>query len=73
MSLRLCAISRDMMTVFFPISAARIPVAAATDVLPVPPFPAKKMILTDELLACYMTDKRQAAVDSIYRIGYCLN
>jgi hypothetical protein len=53
MSLKLCATSRDMMTVFLPISAARIPVAAATDVFPVPPFPAKNMILTDELLPCY--------------------
>jgi hypothetical protein len=35
-----------MMTVLRPISAALIPVAAATLVLPTPPLPAKKIILT---------------------------
>jgi hypothetical protein len=39
-----------MITVFLPISADRIPVAAAIDVLPVPPLPAKNMILTGKLL-----------------------
>jgi len=33
-----------------PISAARTPVAAATEVFPTPPFPAKKMILNRKLL-----------------------
>jgi hypothetical protein len=37
--------SRDMTIVRCPISAALTPVAAATLVLPTPPFPAKKMIL----------------------------
>jgi hypothetical protein len=32
-----------------PISAERTPVAAATDVFPTPPFPAKKMILNRKL------------------------
>ena len=49
-SIKLCATSKDMITVFLPISAERIPVAAAIDVLPVPPLPAKKMILTAKLL-----------------------
>jgi hypothetical protein len=48
-----------MITVFFPISAARTPVAAAIDVLPVPPFPAKNMILTGKLLACYGIESRR--------------
>jgi hypothetical protein len=39
-----------MITVFLPVSAARIPLAAAIEVLPVPPLPAKNMILTGSLL-----------------------
>jgi hypothetical protein len=34
-----------MITVRCPLSAALIPVAAATEVFPTPPFPAKNMIL----------------------------
>ena len=40
--------SSDMITVFFPDAAVLIPVAAATLVLPTPPFPAKNMILIFE-------------------------
>jgi hypothetical protein len=38
-----------MTRVRLPISDARTPVAAATDVFPTPPFPAKKMILNGNL------------------------
>jgi hypothetical protein len=39
-----------MIKLRLPISADRTPVAAATDVFPTPPFPAKKMILNGKLL-----------------------